>query len=81
MGFQLLNRHPHARYEPRVREIEKFLAEIPEGIWQPTAYRARRMWVRQYSSYSKKVEWMELSDGALVVFPKQGVKTRFRMAS
>lgn len=69
----------NAKYAGRVSEIEEFLRAVPEGIWQPKTYRARRLWVWQFSSYSKTAEWMELSDGALVVFPKPGVKSAFRM--
>jgi hypothetical protein len=70
----------NAKYAPRIAEIEELLLKMgKEGIWQPKVYRARRMWVWQYSSYTKQMGWMELGDGGLVTFPKPGAKTKFKM--
>lgn len=66
-------------YDARVRAIEQFLADTPDSIWQPKVYRARRMWVYQFSGLTRKAEWIEISDSGLVVFPKSGTKTKFRM--
>lgn len=69
----------NANYDTRVRGIEQFLANTADSIWQPKAYRARRIWVWQMNDYSGTSEWMELSDSALVVLPKSGAKTKFRI--
>lgn len=70
----------NSKYAARVGDIEEFLAKMgKDGVWQPKTYRARRMWVRQFNSRTRQIEWIELSDGGLVVFPKPDVKTKFRM--
>jgi len=67
------------RWEPRVKEIETFLTDAKDLPWQPKAYRARRIWVWQYNGFTKQAEWIELGDNALVVFPKPGVETPYKI--